>query len=279
MTPKLGCILPQNSTNFDHLVEAAQTCEKLGYDSIWVFDHLAPYWTPSRVSLECWTTLAALAGHTREIRIGSMVVNVNLRHPSLLAKMVSSLDIISRGRIILGLGTGDKLSKDELTSYGYAFEDLNERIARLRETIQILKGMWTVDDFSFDGKQFKLSHAQLQPKPLQQPHPPIWVGGKHFRILDVVAELADGWNYWNLASNRLKDKMHYLMEKCSQNNRQFDSIIKSWSGAISPDQTTETLIAFLKERTDPWTEYFITYFGPRAEKETYASFADAIHKL
>jgi alkanesulfonate monooxygenase SsuD/methylene tetrahydromethanopterin reductase-like flavin-dependent oxidoreductase (luciferase family) len=208
-----------------------------------------------------------------------MVVNINLRHPSLLAKMVSSLDVISRGRIILGLGTGDRLSKAELTSYGYAFEDLNERIVRLRETIQILKGMWTADDFSFDGKQFKLSHAKLQPKPVQQPHPPIWVGGKHFRILDVVAELADGWNYWNLASNRLKDKMHYLMEKCSQNGRQFDSIVKSWSGVISPNQATEALLAFLKERTDPWTEYFVTYFGPEAKRETYESFADAIRKL
>lgn len=279
MIRKFGCILPHDSVDFDHLVEIAQTCENLGYDSIWTFDHLAPYWSPSKSNLECWTTLSSLAGRTKEIKLGSLVININLRHPSLLAKMASSLDVISHGRIILGLGTGDKLSKAELTSYGYPFRSLDERITCLKETIRILKGLWTVDDFSFDGKHFKLSHAKLGPKPVQTPHPPIWVGGKHHRIIDVVAELANGWNYWNLTRQEATNKTHYLLDRCLHNNRSFDTLVKSWSGTIPRNQTIESLLTYLEERSAPETEYFVAYFGSAAKKETCELFAEVVRKL
>ncbi|MGA2784072.1 MAG: LLM class flavin-dependent oxidoreductase [Candidatus Bathyarchaeia archaeon] len=279
MAPKFGCILPHDLANFDHLLEVAKTCEVLGYDSIWAFDHLAPYWSPSKPNLECWTTLSSIAGHTKEIKLGSLVININLRHPSLLAKMASTLDVISRGRIILGLGTGDRLSKDELTSFGYTFRSLDERISHLRETIQILNGLWTTNDFSYDGVHFKLSHAQLEPKPVQKPHPPIWIGGKHYRILDAVAEMADGWNYWNLTRKGSTDKIQYLLDRCLQNNRSFDSIVKSWSGTIPGKPTVETLMAYLKERSGPATEYFVAYFGSGARRETYELFAETVSKL
>lgn len=279
MTPKFGCILPHDSADFDHVLEVARTCEDLGYDSIWAFDHLAPYWTSSKSNLECWTTLSSLAGYTKEIKLGSLVINVNLRHPSLLAKMASTLDVISRGRIILGLGTGDRLSKEELTSFGYTFRSLDERISQLKETIQILNGLWTTDDFSYDGIHFKLSHAQLEPKPVQKPHPPIWIGGKHYRIIDAVAEMADGWNYWNLTRKVSTDKIQYLLERCIQNNRSFDAIIKSWSGTIPGKLTIETLTTYLKERSGPATEYFVAYFGPGARRETYELFAETVSKL
>ncbi|MGD0422358.1 MAG: LLM class flavin-dependent oxidoreductase [Candidatus Bathyarchaeia archaeon] len=89
MTPRIGCMLPTDTT-FSRLVEITQNCERLGYDSIWVLDHLAPYWLKSAASLECWTTLASLAAHTQDIKLGSLVANANLRHPSLLAKITSS---------------------------------------------------------------------------------------------------------------------------------------------------------------------------------------------
>lgn len=124
-------MLPANSV-FSRIVEVSQICERLGYDSIWALDHLAPYWLKSGASWECWTTLASLAAHTGEIKLGSLVTNVNLRHPSLLAKITSSLDNISHGRVIVGLGTGDRLSRNELTTFGYQYEALDERITRLR---------------------------------------------------------------------------------------------------------------------------------------------------
>ena len=275
--PKFGCILPHNSANFDRLIEVANTCERLGYDSIWAFDHLAPYWTPS--NLECWTTLSSLATHTKEIKLGSLVININLRHPSLLAKMASTLDVISHGRMILGLGTGDRLSKKELTSFGYNFRSLHQRISLLKETIRILNGLWTENDFSFEGIHFKLSHARLEPKPVQKPHPPIWVGGKHYGVIDVVAELADGWNYWNLTKKDSAVRVQYLLNKCTLNNRSFDSIIKSWSGTIPRKASTETLLSYLKERSGPATEYFVAYFDPGTDRETYELFAETVRKL
>jgi alkanesulfonate monooxygenase SsuD/methylene tetrahydromethanopterin reductase-like flavin-dependent oxidoreductase (luciferase family) len=270
-------MLPINS-NFSCLVEVSQICERLGYHSVWALDHLAPYWK-SGMSLECWTTLASLASHTGNIKLGSLVTNTNLRHPSLLAKITSSLDNISHGRIIVGLGTGDRLSKDELTAFGYHYEALQERIARLRETIQILRGLWTSDDFSFVGRYFRISQARLDPKPAQHPYPPIWVGGKHRKLLDVVVELADGWNYWNITREQLLTKTGYLRNRCELKQRSFRHITKSWAGNISPNYSVDELVNYLKMRSDSTTEYFIGYFGENATPKTLETFADAVRKL
>jgi hypothetical protein len=114
---------------------------------------------------------------------------------------------------------------------------------------------------------------------VQKPHPPIWIGGKHYKIIDVVAEMADGWNYWNLTRKVSTDKIQYLLERCIQNNRSFDAIIKSWSGTIPGKLTIETLTTYLKERSGPATEYFVAYFGPGARRETYELFAETVSKL
>jgi len=270
-------MLPADTT-FSRLVEISQICERLGYDSIWAFDHLAPYWLKSAASLECWTTLASLAAHTRNIKLGSLVTNANLRHPSLLAKITSSLDNISHGRVILGIGAGDKLSKQELTSFGYEYETLDERVTRLRETIQILKGFWNSNDFSFVGRHFRISHARLEPKPTQH-HLPIWIGGKHDRLMDVVAELADGWNYWNIDQEQLVRKTNYLRKRCTRMHRPFNQIVKSWSGTIPRNYSTNELVDYLKKRSDAKTGYFIGYFGENTKPELLEEFADVVQKL
>lgn len=277
MTHRIGCMLPADTT-FSRLVEISQICERLGYDSIWAFDHLAPYWLKSAASLECWTTLASLAAHTRNIKLGSLVTNANLRHPSLLAKITSSLDNISHGRVILGIGAGDKLSKQELTSFGYEYETLDERVTRLRETIQILKGFWNSNDFSFVGRHFRISHARLEPKPTQH-HLPIWIGGKHDRLMDVVAELADGWNYWNIDQEQLVRKTNYLQKRCTRMHRPFNQIVKSWSGTIPRNYSTNELVDYLKKRSDAKTGYFIGYFGENTKPELLEEFADVVQKL
>jgi len=271
-------MLPPN-TSFSHIVEISQICERLGYHSLWAFDHIAPYWLKSGPSFECWTTLSSLAAHTKDIKLGSLVTNASLRHPSLLAKITSSLDNISHGRVILGIGTGDRLSKQELTSFGYRYESLDERVTRLRETIQILKGLWNSDDFSFSGRCFRISHASLEPKPTQHPHPPIWIGGKHHRLMDLVAELADGWNYWNMNREQLVMKTNYLREKCSRTQRSLSHIVRSWSGTIPPNYSTNELADYLKGRSDSKTGYFIGYFGKSTKRELLEKFADVVRKL
>jgi len=276
--PRVGCMLPAD-TKFDRIVEITQLCERLGYHSVWVFDHLAPYWLKSGASLECWTTLASLSAHTNEIKLGSLVTNANLRHPSLLAKITSSLDNISRGRVILGIGTGDKLSKRELTSFGYRYETTDQRVTRLRETIQILQGLWSSDDFSFAGKHFRISHAKLDPKPIQSPHPPIWIGGKHRKLIDLVAELADGWNYWNISGKQLTLRTEYLRDRCSRTHRSFSDVAKSWSGTVPPNCSTRELVDYLKKRSDTETRYFIGYFGRSTKRKALEKFADAARQL
>jgi len=109
---RFGCQLPQDLDDFDRLVDVAKNCERLGYDSLWVYDHLSPFWSRSGRVLECWTTMSAIAGRTETVKVGSLVTNIALRNPSLLAKMSSTVDNISGGRLILGLGTGDKMSRN-----------------------------------------------------------------------------------------------------------------------------------------------------------------------
>jgi alkanesulfonate monooxygenase SsuD/methylene tetrahydromethanopterin reductase-like flavin-dependent oxidoreductase (luciferase family) len=284
---KFGCQLPQEASNFEELAEVAQECERLGYDSVWAYDHLAPYWTQRGEAFECWTLLAAIAQRTKEIKLGSLVTNVNLRSPALLAKMTSTLDNISKGRLILGLGTGDSMSRGELLSYGYSFASVNERVERLKETVLILKALWTEDRTSFDGVYNKLSNAVNYPKPIQTPHPPIWIGGKHPKILDIVAEMADGWNYWGLSRDILAQRSRYLYEKCVQTGRDPDKITKSWAGKLSHviraggdlTKLVEDIAAHLQGQVDHETRYFIANLGPRARPSTYEAFADAARLL
>jgi alkanesulfonate monooxygenase SsuD/methylene tetrahydromethanopterin reductase-like flavin-dependent oxidoreductase (luciferase family) len=282
---KYGCQLPQEVGSFEELAEVAQECERLGYDSVWANDHLTPYWTKRGESFECWTLLAAIAQCTKKIKLGSLVTNVSLRSPSLLAKITSTFDQISNGRLILGLGTGDRMSRQELLSYGYDFASMDERVGRLRETVLILKEMWTKERASFDGKYTKISDAINYPKPVQIPHPPIWIGGKHTKILDIVAEMADGWNYWDLGKGNLQRCSDYLSKKCVQIGREPAQITKSWAGTLSRSlrteggQAAEKIAAQLRREADDETGYYIASLGSNANSPNYEAFAEAVKSL
>jgi alkanesulfonate monooxygenase SsuD/methylene tetrahydromethanopterin reductase-like flavin-dependent oxidoreductase (luciferase family) len=279
---RYACQLPQEVSDFKRLVEIAQECERLGYDSIWVYDHLTPFWLPSGQSFECWTLLSALAQRTENIKLGSLVTNVNLRNPALLAKMSSTVDNISGGRLILGLGTGDRLSRNELISYGYEFGSLADRIARLRETILILRAMWTEDKPTFDGKFYRIRQAVNFPKPKQKPYPPIWIGGKYHKILDIVAETAEGWNYWGLSPQDVGERSKYLLARCSEMGRDIEEITKSWAGNIgdmSEPNVRDRIAKSLKRQTELGTRYFIAAFGPRANPVSYRLFSEAVKNL
>jgi len=176
--------------NWDTFLTIAKEAEKLGYDSAWVSDHfISP--NGRRYGLETWTVLSALASSTRRIRLGTYVLCNQFRHPSLLARMVSTLDNISGGRLELGIGAG--WSKEEHTTFGFGWEKHSVRIERLRETIEIMKKLWTENHVSFDGEYFQLKDATLEPKPFQKPYPSLWVGGNSEAIRKIVAELGDGW--------------------------------------------------------------------------------------
>ena len=157
-------------------VEVSVLAEELGYDSLWVYDHFHNVPVPAHETMfEAWTTLAANSQRTSRIHLGQMVGCAPYRNPGLLAKITSNIDVISGGRLDLGIGAG--WYEHEYKAYGYGFPPAGDRIRMLRETVEIVKLMWTEPDTTYEGRFFSMDGAQCDPKPVQQPHPPIQMGG------------------------------------------------------------------------------------------------------
>lgn len=175
--------------------DVARRLEGLGYDSLWLYDHF--HTTPEAAlepTFECWTSMAALAEATSTIRLGQLVTCAQYRNPAYLAKMASCVDVISGGRVEVGLGAGWK--QDEFAAYGYPFGTIGGRLRRMADTARILKAMWTEERATVAGREWSVQRAINEPKPLQHPHPPLWIGASGEKVaLRLVAELADGWNY------------------------------------------------------------------------------------
>ena len=170
--------------------------EATGWDIACVTDHFMPN-TPEREGpmLEGWSTLSALAALVPRIQVGTIVLGNTYRHPAVVAKMAAQVDIISGGRLLLGLGAG--WQENEHEAYGIPFLTLRERLERLDEACQVLKSLWTRRRSDFDGRHYRLSDAPLEPKPVQRPHPELMIGGGGERVtLRIVAKHADHWNVW-----------------------------------------------------------------------------------
>jgi len=195
---KFGVYLPQVNVDFNTVKNVTQECERLGFDSVWLFDHLMAFGSPEDNVLECWTTLSALSAATRRIRLGTLVLCNSFRHPSVLAKMAATLDYISDGRLDFGIGAG--WFRPEYEAYGIPFPKASLRISQLAESLEIIKRMWTAEKATYQGKYYGVKDAVCNPKPVQKPHPPVWVGvmiGKR-RMFDIIARYADGWTISSL---------------------------------------------------------------------------------
>jgi F420-dependent oxidoreductase-like protein len=169
------------------------TADEGGFDSLWLFDHFVPMGpTRSGDIFEAWTLLAAMAQATRRVRIGNIVTGNGYRHPGVLAKMAVTVDHLSEGRLVMGIGAGGDDYAD--TMLGLPTRPAVERIARLDEACQVLKLLWTEETATFSGEHYRLEQALSDPKPIQRPHPPIWIGSGGERYgLRVVAKHADAW--------------------------------------------------------------------------------------
>jgi alkanesulfonate monooxygenase SsuD/methylene tetrahydromethanopterin reductase-like flavin-dependent oxidoreductase (luciferase family) len=217
------------------IVEIAQKLENLGFDSVWITDHLYnPYGTVNDPFPECWTTLTAVACFTSKIRIGSLVLSSPFRNPALVAKMSSTLDCLSEGRLSLAIGAG--WFEDEFKKFGFKYEQASKRIQALEESIQIILGLWTHGIFSFSGKYHQCADAVNYPKPIQKPHPPLWVGGKGDAMLSVVAKYADCYNAGgpgpNPSLDEFRNMLGKLAENCKKIGRDFNQITNTWGGYI-----------------------------------------------
>src|SRR4051794_2824700 len=237
-------------------VEIAQLAEELGLDSLWVYDHFHNVPVPAHETMfECWTTMAAISQRTSRIKLGQMVGCAPYRNPGLLAKITSNIDVISGGRLIWGIGAG--WYEHEFHGYGYDLPAAKDRIRLLRETVEIVKAMWTEPDVSYAGTFFKLNGAQCDPKPLQQPHPEILIGGGGEQLtLRVVARHADSSNFGG-KPHEWQHKAEVLQQHCTAVGRDYDEIRKTISPEVFIRESEREIIAagsrsFWGEPAESW---------------------------
>ena len=218
-------------TAWDDVLALWRHGDQTGWDAACVTDHFMPN-TADRVgdTLECWTALAALAAETSRMRVGTIVSGNTYRHPAILAKMAANVDIISRGRLICGLGAG--WQENEHEAYGIPFYTMRERLERLDEDCQVMKALWTQDRTTFKGRYYTLADAPLQPKPVQTPHPELMIGGGGEKVtLRTVARYADHWNVWG-GPKVLAHKGRVLDEHCASVGRDPKTIRRSANMAL-----------------------------------------------
>lgn len=239
---RIGLALPHYDFSFpDHsrlswegLSGWAKRAEDLGFDSVWVSDHfflsLDRYGGGDELygSAEPVTTLAALATVTERVRLGTLVLGSGFRHPAMVAKSAVTIDLLSQGRLDLGLGAG--WYEDEYLALGYEFGSLGERFEILEETVEVLSLLFgEKEPVTWQGEHFNLDEAYCRPRPLQQPRPPLWVGGKGGpRLLRLIARRADGWNaVWAWKPDAYADKVRDLGALCEREGRDPETVRRS----------------------------------------------------
>ena len=225
----------------DSLKNLIIKAEKSGFDSFWVMDHfhqIPIIGKPEEPMLESWTTISVLAGITTKIKLGTLVTGVIYRYPSVLAKIAATLDVLTKGRLFMGIGAA--WNEQESLAYGISYPSNQERMLRLEEAIQIIRKMWTEEpSASFNGKYYQINNAYCNPKPIQKPSPPIMVGGSGERkTLKIVAKYADACNLFGSAET-IKRKLKVLKDHCESVGRDYNSILKTKLGAIIVDDDKE----------------------------------------
>lgn len=193
---RFGVQTPPQHVTYRQIADAWTLAEELGFDSAFTFDHFMPIFSdPAGPCFEGWSLLAALAAQTTRIRVGVLVTGNTYRFPIVVAKMAATIDHVSNGRLILGMGAG--WFEQESTAYGMPFYTVGGRARRLDESLQVMKLLFTQERSSFSGRYYRLVDAPFEPKTVQRPHPPILIGGVGPKLLQpIVARHADIWNFF-----------------------------------------------------------------------------------
>ncbi len=228
----------------DRLAETARVADQGGVDLFTVMDHyfqMEDLGGPPEPMLEGYTTLGYVAALTERLRLGLLVTGTTYRHPGLLAKIVTTLDVLSRGRAVLGIGAAwyDR----EHAGLGVPFPSTSERFERLEETLRICHQMWSDDDGPFEGRHYRLAETVCVPPPVQQPHPPVLVGGGGERkTLRLVAQYADACNLFPVGIEGVRHKLDVLRRHCDDVGRDYDKIEKTMIGGApgGPDPVDDT---------------------------------------
>ena len=229
---RFGLDISQHQLTWEELLSRARFAEELGFDGAWVFDHFKPLYGPrSGPCMEGWSLLAALAASTDRIRLGALVTGVTYRHPSVLASQAATIDSISKGRLEFGIGAA--WFEEEHRDLGIPFPRVRERIERLEEAVHVIRAIWTQDDATFDGRYYHLSGANYHPRPVQQPHPPIWIGASGEELtVPLAGRPADVWHGFGSVA-ALTRKAAILDSAAEEAGRDPSMIVRSTALSIS----------------------------------------------
>jgi F420-dependent oxidoreductase-like protein len=259
----------------EKLRSLAQRAERLGFDSFWVMDHFhqIQYVGQSKEPLlEGWTTQAVVAGLTEKIKLGTLVTGIVYRHPSVLAKIGATLDVLSKGRLFMGIGAAWNV--EEARAYGIPFPPVGERMRRLEEAAQIIIKMWTEERASFNGKFYQLSDAYCNPKPIQKPRPPIMIGGSgERRTLKIVAKYGDACNIFGSVET-LRHKLGVLREHCRSVGRDYNSILKTKLAHVVIDKDREKVTEAIKGLSEDRRREYAIYGTPEEVRKQIEAFRD-----
>jgi F420-dependent oxidoreductase-like protein len=275
---------------YEAMTQVALAAERLPiFDSIWVYDHFHTVPQPTQEAVfECWTITAALARDTKRVKVGQMVTCLGYRNPALMAKIASTVDVLSHGRLYCGIGAG--WYEHEWRAYGYGFPETRDRMRAFRESTQILVKMWTEDTPTFEGEYYQIHGPINEPKGVQKPYPSLWIGGGGEQVtLKLVAQYGNASNFGG-SPNDFRRKLAILQGHCEKVGRNYAEIIKSTNVNIvlvkpgadreaatakvratygwSYEQLTqaavvgtpEEVVGRLQALADAGANYFITYF-------------------
>ena len=266
---------------YEAMTKVAQRAEALGFESLWLFDHFHTYFKPVlETTFECWTSMAGLARDTSKIRLGQMVTCNGYRNPALLAKMASTVDVMSHGRLDFGIGAG--WYEHEYRAYGYDYPSTPERLRMLGEALQVIRAMWTEPYAKFDGQFYKVDGAINEPKPIQKPHPPIWVGGSGEQVtLKLAAKYGDATNFGGHLDDMgwYKHKLDVVAQHCEAIGRHPNELIRSTNvetTLLRPGDSGEELTrTYRRDQTLEQYRSHAIVGGPQEVIDTYGRLIDA----
>jgi F420-dependent oxidoreductase-like protein len=274
--------IPDPVEKYEAMTKVAQAAERVGFDSIWLFDHFHTYFKPVlETTFECWTTTAALARDTSRIRIGQMVTCNGYRNPALMAKMASTVDVLSHGRLDFGIGAG--WYEHEYKAYGYDYPTTPDRLRMLREGLEVITRMWTEPYATFSGEHYRIDGAINEPKGVQKPHPPIWVGGAGEKVtLKLAAQYGNATNFGGHVDDMdwYRNKLAIVRGHCEAAGRDFDAMIHSTNvetTPIFPGDDPETATALYRRNAQTLEEYrkHAVVGGAQEIIDTYGKLIDA----
>jgi alkanesulfonate monooxygenase SsuD/methylene tetrahydromethanopterin reductase-like flavin-dependent oxidoreductase (luciferase family) len=275
---RFGLKLSGQDTTIEALRTVWRIADESGFDHVWDFDHLASIGPagPDRPIFEGWTLQAAMAEATQRARIGCMVTGNTYRNPALLAKEAVTVDHLSGGRLEFGIGAAWAVIEHEM----YGFEGLEHRVGLLSESLRIIKSLWTEERTNFDGRYYHMRDAIANPKPIQQPHPPIWIGAGGDMTMRLVARHADVWNVSGGADGqKRRDLVKKLEEACVEIDRDPSEIRHSVQYVWDGKDRAQLLEQSARDFEDGFTEQVFMLNPPVQGPALAAKLADALPEL